>query len=56
MVLVNNYPFPHKIVFLEIKILLSTPAKALPEYSKYRNPDAEAIVDLALYNYIEVGV
>ena len=28
--------------------------KALPEYSRTRNPDAEAIVDLAMYNYIEV--
>ncbi|XP_069194020.1 kynurenine 3-monooxygenase [Procambarus clarkii] len=28
--------------------------KVLPEYSKHRNPDAEAIVDLAMYNYIEM--
>lgn len=29
--------------------------KVLPAYSEHRNPDAEAIVDLAMYNYIEVG-
>jgi len=29
-------------------------SKALPAYSKQRNPDAEAIIDLALYNYIEM--
>ena len=28
--------------------------KAFEEYSKFRNPDAEAICDLAMYNYIEV--
>ena len=28
--------------------------KAFQEYSKYRNPDAEAICDLAMYNYIEI--
>jgi len=28
--------------------------KSLPEYSSTRNPDAEAIVDLAMYNYIEM--
>jgi len=28
--------------------------KALDEYSKKRNPDAEAMVDLAFYNYIEM--
>lgn len=28
--------------------------KAFDEYSKFRNPDAEAICDLAMYNYIEV--
>ncbi|KAK7063145.1 hypothetical protein SK128_003380 [Halocaridina rubra] len=28
--------------------------KVLPAYSKHRNPDAEAIVDLAMYNYIEM--
>lgn len=28
--------------------------KALPLYSKTRNPDAEAIVDLAMYNYVEM--
>ena len=28
---------------------------AFDEYSKHRNPDAEAMCDLALYNYIEVG-
>ena len=28
--------------------------KAFNEYSKYRNPDAEAICDLAMYNYIEM--
>ena len=27
---------------------------ALPAYSVTRNPDAEAIVDLAMYNYVEV--
>ena len=29
-------------------------SKALDDYSKHRNPDAEAICDLAMYNYIEV--
>lgn len=29
-------------------------AAVLPAYSAKRNPDAEAIVDLALYNYTEV--
>ncbi|XP_064091379.1 kynurenine 3-monooxygenase-like [Macrobrachium nipponense] len=28
--------------------------KVLPAYSEHRNPDAEAIVDLAMYNYIEM--
>ena len=28
--------------------------KAFEEYSKFRNPDAEAMCDLAMYNYIEV--
>ena len=28
--------------------------KAFQEYSKYRNPDAEAMCDLAMYNYIEM--
>ena len=28
--------------------------KAFEEYSKHRNPDAEAMADLAMYNYIEV--
>ena len=28
--------------------------KAFTEYSKYRNPDAEAMCDLAMYNYIEM--
>merc|ERR1719510_310867 len=28
--------------------------KAFDEYSKHRNPDAEAMCDLALYNYIEM--
>jgi len=27
---------------------------ALEEYSRNRNPDAEAMCDLAMYNYIEV--
>ena len=29
-------------------------SKALEDYSKHRNPDAEAMCDLAMYNYIEV--
>ncbi|XP_076463715.1 kynurenine 3-monooxygenase-like [Babylonia areolata] len=29
-------------------------AKALPAYTELRNPDAKAICDLALYNYIEM--
>lgn len=29
-------------------------AKALPAYSVHRNPDAEAMCDLAMYNYIEM--
>ena len=28
--------------------------KAFQEYSKNRNPDAEAMCDLAMYNYIEM--
>merc|ERR1719427_982340 len=28
--------------------------QALPEYSIIRNPDAEAIIDLAMHNYIEM--
>ena len=28
--------------------------KAFTEYSKFRNPDAEAMCDLAMYNYIEM--
>ncbi len=28
--------------------------KAFNEYSRHRNPDAEAICDLAMYNYVEV--
>ena len=28
--------------------------KAFTEYSKHRNPDAEAMCDLAMYNYIEM--
>ena len=27
---------------------------ALEAYSRHRNPDAEAMCDLAMYNYIEV--
>ena len=27
---------------------------ALEEYSRIRNPDAEAMCDLAMYNYVEV--
>jgi kynurenine 3-monooxygenase len=30
-------------------------ASALAAYSRQRNPDAEAMCDLAMYNYIEVG-
>ncbi|XP_038048275.1 kynurenine 3-monooxygenase-like [Patiria miniata] len=29
-------------------------AKALPAYSEHRNPDAKAICDLAMYNYVEM--
>ncbi|XP_069951362.1 kynurenine 3-monooxygenase-like [Cherax quadricarinatus] len=29
-------------------------ALVLPAFSKHRNPDAEAIVDLAMYNYLEM--
>lgn len=29
-------------------------ASALPDYSVFRNPDAEAIIDLAMYNYLEM--
>ena len=29
-------------------------SKAFEEYSNHRNPDAEAMCDLAMYNYIEV--
>ena len=31
-------------------------ASTLAEYSRTRNPDAEAMCDLAMYNYIEVNV
>ncbi len=27
---------------------------ALEHYSRHRNPDAEAMCDLAMYNYVEV--
>lgn len=27
---------------------------AMAKFSEYRNPDAEAICDLAMYNYVEV--
>ena len=30
--------------------------RAFEQYSKKRNPDAEAMCDLAMYNYIEVGL
>ena len=30
--------------------------KVFEEYSKHRNPDAEAMCDLAMYNYIEVNL
>ncbi len=30
-------------------------ATAFEEYSKQRNPDAEAICDLAMYNYVEAS-
>ena len=43
------------IVFDEIlKAFPNDRAKAFEEYSNHRNPDAEAICDLAMYNYIEV--
>ncbi|KAK7104329.1 kynurenine 3-monooxygenase-like [Littorina saxatilis] len=29
-------------------------AKALPAYTEYRNPDAKAMCDLAMYNYVEM--
>ena len=29
--------------------------RAFEQYSKNRNPDAEAMCDLAMYNYVEVG-
>ncbi len=29
--------------------------KAFEEYSKHRQPDAHAMCDLAMYNYIEVS-
>lgn len=29
---------------------------ALKAYTEHRNPDAKAIVDLAMYNYVEVNV
>ncbi|KAK2727082.1 hypothetical protein QYM36_007809 [Artemia franciscana] len=30
--------------------------KVLQEFSQFRNPDAEAICDLAMYNYIELSI
>ena len=35
--------------------LASDRKKAFEEYSRIRNPDAEAMCDLAMYNYIEVS-
>ena len=29
--------------------------RAFEQYSEKRNPDAEAMCDLAMYNYVEVG-
>jgi len=31
-------------------------SRVLIEFSKRRNPDAEAICDLAMYNYVEVKI
>ena len=38
-------------LMLQISVHLGA---AFEEYSRTRNPDAEAICDLAMYNYIEV--
>ncbi len=50
-----------KTYFLHIPCLflilpLYITAKVFRAYSVYRNPDAEAICDLAMYNYIEVSL
>ncbi|PVD26593.1 hypothetical protein C0Q70_14270 [Pomacea canaliculata] len=43
-----------EILSMFIIIIFILTAQALPEYTKYRNPDAKAICDLAMYNYTEV--
>lgn len=42
--------------FIIISKHINIAGSALSEYSRVRNPDAEAICDLAMYNYIEVPV
>lgn len=50
-----NCGFEDCLVFSEIMTSFNNDfTKALPEFSRVRNPDAEAIVDLALYNYVEM--
>lgn len=43
------------ILSMFIIIIFILTAQAMPEYTKYRNPDAKAICDLAMYNYTEVS-
>ena len=40
---------------LETKDWHGVAEKVLPAYSEHRHPDAVAICDLALYNYVEVS-
>ncbi|XP_078590208.1 kynurenine 3-monooxygenase-like isoform X2 [Branchiostoma floridae x Branchiostoma japonicum] len=50
-----NCGFEDCLVFDEIlEDLNNDLSKALPEFSVYRSPDAHAICDLAMYNYIEM--
>ncbi|XP_078672663.1 kynurenine 3-monooxygenase-like isoform X1 [Branchiostoma floridae x Branchiostoma belcheri] len=50
-----NCGFEDCLVFDEIMEKLDSDlSKVLPEYSMYRSPDAHAINDLAMYNYIEM--
>ncbi|XP_022092444.1 kynurenine 3-monooxygenase-like isoform X2 [Acanthaster planci] len=50
-----NCGFEDCIVFNEFLDKFSNDfAKALPAYSEHRNPDAKAMCDLAMYNYIEM--
>ena len=45
----------YKLISLYYELLIAT-GTVLSEYSRIRNRDAEAICDLAMYNYIEVNI